>query len=127
VIAAQISDFGLHPRIGDGSGLARSDRSSPRELVALLRKVWHTPDGRILSGSLPVVGVNGTTRRIATGTAAQGRCIAKTGTLDYVTNLAGYCHSRGGHVLTFALLIDGPSYDQSVALLSRMAAAIVRY
>ena len=57
----------------------------------LLRKVWHTPIGHILLPSLPVVGVNGTTRRIGDGTVAQGRCIGKTGTLNYVTNLAGYC------------------------------------
>ena len=31
-------------------------------------------------------------------TAAQGRCIAKTGTLNYVTNLAGYCRTHAGHM-----------------------------
>ena len=74
----------------------------------------------MLSGSLPILGVSGTTRRIGKGTIAQGRCIAKTGTLNYVTNLAGYCHSRGGHMLTFALFIDGPSNEQSIALLTKM-------
>ena len=31
----------------------------------------------MLSASLPILGVNGTTRRIGKGTIAQGRCIAK--------------------------------------------------
>ncbi len=127
VISREIATYDLHPRIVDGSGLSRDDRSSPAEIVALLRKVWHTPIGRVLSGSLPILGVNGTTRRIGTGTVAQGRCIAKTGTLNYVTNLAGYCHSRDGHELTFALFLDGPSNEQSIALLTRMTAAIVSY
>jgi D-alanyl-D-alanine carboxypeptidase/D-alanyl-D-alanine-endopeptidase (penicillin-binding protein 4) len=73
------------------------------------------------------VGVSGTVRTIATGTAAQGRCIAKTGTLNNVTNLAGYCRSRGHHRLAFALLIDGPSNSDALVLLGRMVAAIARY
>jgi D-alanyl-D-alanine carboxypeptidase/D-alanyl-D-alanine-endopeptidase (penicillin-binding protein 4) len=127
VISDQIAGYGVHPRIVDGSGLSRNDRSSPRQVVTLLRRVWHTPAGHLLSGSLPILGVNGTTRRIGKGTVAQGRCIAKTGTLDYVTNLAGYCHSRDGHMLTFALFLDGPSNEQSIALLTKMTAAIAGY
>ncbi len=127
VIAQEIASYGLHPKIVDGSGLSREDRSSPREVVGLLRTVWRTPVGDALWDSLPVMGVSGTVRRIATGTAAQGRCIAKTGTLDGVTNLAGYCHSRGHHTLAFALFVDGPSNSQAVPLLSRMVAAIARY
>jgi D-alanyl-D-alanine carboxypeptidase/D-alanyl-D-alanine-endopeptidase (penicillin-binding protein 4) len=127
VISREIATYGLHPRIVDGSGLSREDRSSPREVVALLRKMWHTGPGHVLSASLPILGVNGTTRQLGKGTIAQGRCIAKTGTLNYVTNLAGYCHSRGGHMLTFALFFDGPSNEQSAALLTKMAAAIARY
>jgi D-alanyl-D-alanine carboxypeptidase/D-alanyl-D-alanine-endopeptidase (penicillin-binding protein 4) len=127
VISSEIAAYGLHPRIGDGSGLSRDDRSSPLEVVALLRKVWHTDVGHVLSASLPVLGVNGTVRRIGIGTAARGRCIGKTGTLNYVTNLAGYCHARGGHMLVFALFLDGPSNEQSIALLTRMAGAIASY
>ena len=41
-----------------------------------------------------MVGVSGTVQNIAAHTAAQGQCIAKTGTLNYVTNLAGYCNTR---------------------------------
>ena len=127
MISQEISSYRLHPRIVDGSGLSRDDRSSPQEVVALLRKVWRTGAGHVLSASLPIVGVNGTTRRIGKGTIAQGRCIAKTGTLNDVTNLAGYCHSHDGHMLTFALFIDGPSNEQSIALLTKLTAAIAAY
>jgi serine-type D-Ala-D-Ala carboxypeptidase/endopeptidase (penicillin-binding protein 4) len=127
VIAGEIADYGLRPTIVDGSGLSRSDRSSPREVVALLRFVWQTAVGHVLWASLPIVGVNGTVQRIATGTAAQGHCIAKTGTLDDVTNLAGYCDARRRHMLAFALLVDGPSNTRALVLLGRMVAAIARY
>jgi serine-type D-Ala-D-Ala carboxypeptidase/endopeptidase (penicillin-binding protein 4) len=127
VISSEIAAYGLHPRIGDGSGLSRVDRSSPAEVVSLLRQVWHTPVGHVLSTSLPVLGVNGTVRRIGVGTPAQGHCIGKTGTLNYVTNLAGYCHARGGHMLAFALFLDGPSNEQSIALLTHLTGAIASY
>jgi D-alanyl-D-alanine carboxypeptidase/D-alanyl-D-alanine-endopeptidase (penicillin-binding protein 4) len=77
--------------------------------------------------SLPTVGKEGTVRGIGLKTAAVGRCVAKTGTLNYVTNLAGYCRSRGGHTLAFTLMIDGPDNGTAVVLESRMIGAIARY
>jgi D-alanyl-D-alanine carboxypeptidase/D-alanyl-D-alanine-endopeptidase (penicillin-binding protein 4) len=121
------ASYGLHPRILDGSGLSRNDRSSPLEIVDLLRDVWRTAVGGELEASLPTVGVEGTVKTIGTGTAAQGRCIAKTGTLDYVSNLAGYCRAKGGHELAFAFLIDGPPNYIALALESKMVGVIARY
>jgi serine-type D-Ala-D-Ala carboxypeptidase/endopeptidase (penicillin-binding protein 4) len=127
VISNMIDSFGVHPRIVDGSGLSRSDHSSPGEIVALLRTMWHTSLGRMLAASLPVVGVSGTVEGIAAKTAAQSRCIAKTGTLNYVTNLAGYCTARDHHVLAFALMIDGPGNWTSIQLFDQMLPAIAKY
>jgi serine-type D-Ala-D-Ala carboxypeptidase/endopeptidase (penicillin-binding protein 4) len=127
VISQAIASFGLHPNIVDGSGLSRDDRSSPGQVVALLRTMWNTPMGHDLKASLPVVGVNGTVQRIAAHSFAQGRCMAKTGTLNYVTNLAGYCTARNHHVLAFALMIDGPGNWTAIQLLNRMVPAIARY
>ena len=53
------------------------------------RSIWGTSIGDQLLAALPVVGVDGTVARLALHTRAQGHCEAKTGTLDYVTNLAG--------------------------------------
>jgi serine-type D-Ala-D-Ala carboxypeptidase/endopeptidase (penicillin-binding protein 4) len=127
VISQVIDSFGLHPKIVDGSGLSRSDASSPGQVVALLRTLSNTPIGHVLQASLPVVGVSGTVQRIAPHTVAQGRCIAKTGTLNFVTNLAGYCTASDHHVLAFALMIDGPSNWTAVQLLNQMVPAIARY
>ena len=127
VISNAIDSFGLHPRIVDGSGLSRSDRSSPGEVVDLLKTMWNTPTGRILAASLPVVGVSGTVHGIAAHTAAQGRCIAKTGTLNYVTNLAGYCTAHNHHVLAFALMIDGPGNWTAIRLFDQIVPAIAKY
>ena len=127
VIASAITSYGVHPRIVDGSGLSRANRSSPRQVVALLRAAWRTPAGDVLWASLPEVGVNGTVARLGVHSPAQGNCIAKTGTLNGVTNLAGYCHRPNHHRLAFALMIDGPSNTQALMLISRMIASIAKY
>ena len=128
VISRTIADtYGLHPAIRDGSGLSRNDRSSPLEVVDLLREVWGTRVGRELVASLPTVGREGTVRGYGLRSPAVGNCVAKTGTLNYVTNLAGYCRSRGGHTLAFALFIDGPDNGIAATLESRMVGTIARY
>jgi D-alanyl-D-alanine carboxypeptidase/D-alanyl-D-alanine-endopeptidase (penicillin-binding protein 4) len=127
VITETIASLGIHPRIVDGSGLSRTDQSSPGEVVALLRAIWHTPIGRILTASLPVVGVSGTVAGLARHTPAQGRCFAKTGTLTGVSNLAGYCAARGGHSLAFAFFVDGPPNSRATPWLGHMVAAVAGY
>jgi serine-type D-Ala-D-Ala carboxypeptidase/endopeptidase (penicillin-binding protein 4) len=127
VISTVIDALGVHPRIVDGSGLSRSDRSSPGEVVDLLKAIWQTPTGRILSASLPTVGVNGTVQNIGAHTAAQGQCIAKTGTLNYVTNLAGYCNTQDHHVLAFAFMIDGPGNWTAIQLFDQMVPALAKF
>jgi len=59
--------------------------------------------------------------------AARDRCHAKTGTLNYVTNLAGYCTAQDGHVLAFALMIDGPGNWTAIQLFDQMVPAIAKY
>jgi D-alanyl-D-alanine carboxypeptidase/D-alanyl-D-alanine-endopeptidase (penicillin-binding protein 4) len=121
------SRYGLHPTILDGSGLDKADRSSPAQVVALLRDAWGTPAGEVLASSLPVVGKSGTVQTLGVHSAAQGHCVAKTGTLNYVTNLAGYCHALGGHLLAFAVLIDGPGNWTALEAISRIVGDIAAY
>ena len=121
------SRYGLHPTILDGSGLGRQDRTSPKQIVQLLTALWHTQAGDQLAATLPTVGVNGTVQSIGLKTAAAGHCIAKTGSLNDVTNLAGYCSARGGQQLAFALFVDGPENSTGFWLESNMLAAIARY
>jgi D-alanyl-D-alanine carboxypeptidase/D-alanyl-D-alanine-endopeptidase (penicillin-binding protein 4) len=127
VVRSALLGYGLHPEVVDGSGLSRSDLASPLEVVDLLRKLNGTRTGAIFDSALPTVGVDGTVQTIATGTAAVGRCIAKTGTLDGVTNLAGYCHSRGHQLVAFALFVDGPPNWSALTYIGRMVAAVAAY
>jgi D-alanyl-D-alanine carboxypeptidase/D-alanyl-D-alanine-endopeptidase (penicillin-binding protein 4) len=128
VIAQTIAaHYGLRPLLLDGSGLGRADRTSPLQVVELLRDVNATAVGRELSASLPTTGVNGTVQGIGAKTAAQGRCLAKTGSLNNVTNLAGYCETRSGQEIAFGLFIDGPDNGTGFELESRMVGAIAAY
>jgi D-alanyl-D-alanine carboxypeptidase/D-alanyl-D-alanine-endopeptidase (penicillin-binding protein 4) len=119
--------YGIRPRIVDGSGLSRDDLSSPRDVVTVLRAIQGTPIGQRLSLALPTVGMEGTVRNIGNGTAAEGSCIAKTGTLNDVTNLAGYCTARGQRLVAFALFLDGPPNWTALPMISKMVAAIAAY
>ena len=38
---------------------------------------------------------------------AADRCQAKTGTLDDVSNLAGWCRDLSGHLIAFAIFMRG--------------------
>jgi D-alanyl-D-alanine carboxypeptidase/D-alanyl-D-alanine-endopeptidase (penicillin-binding protein 4) len=119
--------YGLSPTIHDGSGLDRSDRSSPADFLSLLRQMYRTPVGNVVRAGLPVVGRSGTVQDIGVKTAAAGHCEAKTGTLNNVTNLAGYCSARGGDTLAFAFMVDGPPNDDSEYAFTPMIGAVARY
>jgi serine-type D-Ala-D-Ala carboxypeptidase/endopeptidase (penicillin-binding protein 4) len=128
VIAQTIaSRYGLRPTIHDGSGLGIQDRTSPEQLVQLLTELWQTKLGDQFAATLPTAGVNGTMQSIGVKSAAAGNCIAKTGSLNYVSNLAGYCSARGHQELAFAFFIDGPDNTTGFSLESNMLAAIARY
>jgi D-alanyl-D-alanine carboxypeptidase/D-alanyl-D-alanine-endopeptidase (penicillin-binding protein 4) len=120
------SGYKLHPTIFDGSGLDRDDSTTPAEVVTLLHRVWNTPTGELLYAALPIVGRQGTVQSLGVHTPAEDHCVAKTGTLDNVTNLAGYCRARNGINLAFALMIDGPANYLAYPMLSRVVAAIAR-
>ena len=79
----------------DGSGLTRSNRASPRAgRRACCRRCATTPVGDDFIQDLALAGHEGTVADRMHGTAADGRCRTKTGTLTGVSNLSGYCFNR---------------------------------
>jgi D-alanyl-D-alanine carboxypeptidase/D-alanyl-D-alanine-endopeptidase (penicillin-binding protein 4) len=101
--------LGTAPRVVDGSGLSRADRTSPYQVAFLLTAIAGTPNGTILRERLAVAGQSGTLEHRMRHTAAAGRCEGKTGTLIGASNLAGYCLAANGHTLVFAIFNDGVS------------------
>jgi serine-type D-Ala-D-Ala carboxypeptidase/endopeptidase (penicillin-binding protein 4) len=127
VVKSQLAELGLTPQVVDGSGLSRSDRTTPRQVVHLLEAMHGEEVAGAFEGSLAVAGRTGTIRRRMRGTAAQDRCRAKTGTLIGVSALAGLCESAGGHTIAFAMLMNRTSLARAHGVQDRVAAAIARY
>lgn len=124
VVKAQLAKFKIHPWLEDGSGLSRKDRTTPREVVVTLQQMASNPD---FVNSLAVAGHTGTLAGRMGGTAADGRCHAKTGTLHDVSNLAGYCRAADGHTLAFAFLMNSVDSNAAHGLQDSMAIALANY
>jgi serine-type D-Ala-D-Ala carboxypeptidase/endopeptidase (penicillin-binding protein 4) len=127
----------------NGSGLSRRNKASPASVVELLEGMLEvgadkTPEEQAQQErlrdawvpSLAVAGRSGTLARRMRGTAAQGRCHAKTGTLNGVSTLSGYCF-RGGkdadHAVIFSLLMNRVDVGRAHLVQDRMTALIARY
>jgi D-alanyl-D-alanine carboxypeptidase/D-alanyl-D-alanine-endopeptidase (penicillin-binding protein 4) len=101
--------------VHDGSGLSRSDRLTPAEVVAVLATAYgpaHPNLASLQTGSLAVAGLTGTLgptyKRYRTGPTrcAQGLIEAKTGSLSGVIALSGRAVGADGRVKLFSFLLN---------------------
>ncbi|MGZ5342469.1 MAG: D-alanyl-D-alanine carboxypeptidase, partial [Solirubrobacterales bacterium] len=77
-------------------------------------------------GSLAVAGQSGTLDKRMRVTAAAGRCRGKTGTLNSVSALSGYC-TGAGHTTVFSILINKTNISRAHLVQDRMASLIARF
>jgi D-alanyl-D-alanine carboxypeptidase/D-alanyl-D-alanine-endopeptidase (penicillin-binding protein 4) len=127
----------------NGSGLTRRNKASPKSVVKLLDSMIEVDEDTPSSAqvdqreqrdawvdSLAVAGRSGTLAHRMRGSAARGRCHAKTGTINGVSALSGYCF-RGGedadHAVVFSLLMNRADVNRARLVQDRMAALIARY
>lgn len=94
--------------LDNGSGLSRQERSSAACLGRWLQSVWMSPVMPEFVASLPVAGVDGTTRRLK---GAQGAAHLKTGSLDGVAGIAGLVHGAHGERLVLVAIVNHPRAD----------------
>jgi D-alanyl-D-alanine carboxypeptidase/D-alanyl-D-alanine-endopeptidase (penicillin-binding protein 4) len=128
VVEAFAGSHGSVVQAVDGSGLTRSNRASPREVVDLLLGMQEEEAGEEFIQDLALTGQEGTVDGRMRGTAAYGRCRTKTGTISGVSNLSGYCFNRSGRVMAFSILMGSVS-STSVAHLyqDRIAGLVAGY
>jgi serine-type D-Ala-D-Ala carboxypeptidase/endopeptidase (penicillin-binding protein 4) len=127
----------------NGSGLTRRNKASPASVVELLEGMLKVDESAAPAEqleqaqrrdawvrSLAVAGRTGTLARRMRGTAARGRCHAKTGTLNGVSALSGYCF-RGSedseHAVIFSLLMNRVDVGRAHLVQDRMTALVARY
>lgn len=128
VVEAFARSHGSGVHAVDGSGLTRSNRASPRQVVNLLLAMRQDPAGDEFIQDLALAGHEGTVDDRMHGTAAYGRCRTKTGTITGVSNLSGYCFNRSGRIMAFSILMNGVG-SLSLAHLDqdRIAGAVAGY
>jgi serine-type D-Ala-D-Ala carboxypeptidase/endopeptidase (penicillin-binding protein 4) len=121
------SRIGSHVSTVNGSGLSRTDRASPRDEVHLLAAMSSRGGGSVYRSSLAGACHSGTLAGRMCGTAAAGRCRGKTGTINGVTALSGYCRAHHHHLLAFSILMNGVDISAGRAHQDRMASLLARY
>lgn len=121
-----LAPLAVAPVMADGSGLSRSNRSSSRTVATLLAGLAASDYNTPFRASLARAGRSGTITSRMRGTAAQGRCVGKTGTLNSVSALSGYCTTTGGRRLVFSLIENGVCTGCAKATEDRMVATIAR-
>ena len=94
---------------GNHSGLNANARMTPDQLAAILRFAYdarYGRDGRTLVELLPTVGLDGGLARRLQTPDSSFAVFAKTGTMNFVSGLAGYLPTQGGRARMFAIFVN---------------------
>ena len=91
-----------HLVMENGSGLSRNERVSVREMAYMLRAAWHSPFAAEFIASMPLVAMDGTMRKRLRNTGVAGNAHIKTGALNNVRAIAGFC--RDGRENTWVVV-----------------------
>ena len=96
--------FDLH----DGSGLSPRNRVSAADLVRFLRAMDAHPNGGLWKSTLATPGdPDSTLRHRLHDPLLHDRIVAKTGSIQGVSTLAGYAVALSGKTYAFAILLNG--------------------
>lgn len=94
-------------QLENGSGLSRTARVSARQMGDLLETAFRDPLMPEFMASLSLPGVDGTLVNRFRNEDIRGRSHMKTGTLNYVTSIAGYMLNRQGKRLVVVIQHNG--------------------
>ena len=114
----------------EGSGLSRNNLTTTADTARLLQFMAGHRERDAFVASLPVAGVDGSLRRRMKGTAAEGKVLAKTGTLRYASSLSGYVTTAAGEKLVFSLMLNRypvPADAKAGDTLDELAVLIAAY
>ena len=115
-IAAQ--DIAIH----DGSGLSRLDFVTPEAIGRALVYAAQSKFSDTLKNSLPVSGTSGTLRGRLKNVS--GRVLGKTGSITYVSSLAGYAKSKG-ETYAFVIISNNETHKAEVSKTIDQVASIL--
>ena len=102
--------FGITGVLGDHSGLGPVSRISAADMMQVMIRARSTTTGPLLHGLMREMGLAGTDGKEQKASAIRSH--AKSGTLNFVSCLAGYVTAPAGHELAFAIFTaDLPRRD----------------
>ncbi len=107
--------FGITARLADHSGLGGASRISPADMVAVLSQAAR--QGRGLKPLLKNVGMRDDKGKVIDGHPV--KVVAKTGTLNFVSGLAGHIDPPGGRPMVFAIFTGDPARRDAVPVAQR--------
>jgi serine-type D-Ala-D-Ala carboxypeptidase/endopeptidase (penicillin-binding protein 4) len=93
-------------------------------MAGLLVAMDRHPHAAAFRSTLPVAAQDGTLKNRMRGTAAEGRLVAKTGTLRHVNALAGYVTTRGGSRLAFSIMVNHHTGGGATAAIDEIGALL---
>lgn len=94
--------------LSDGSGLSRANRTSPSDVMTLIRYMAKQKDFAVWRDSLAVSGGSeGTLRNRLKDDKTKGRVQAKTGHLEGADCLSGFVRTRSERTLAFSIMVNG--------------------
>lgn len=110
IVQRELVKFGIEKgtyRYADGSGLTRYNYISPDIIATIYKKMLTTQHKNIWWDAQAIMGVDGTLRNRAKGTAAEGNMRGKTGTIGNVRALSGYVTTADGEDLVLSFIVNG--------------------
>ena len=103
--------------LDNGSGLSRLEHTSAQCMAQWLRAMWRSPVMPEFIASLPLNGVDGTTRRWQ---VAAGQAHIKTGSLEGVASVSGYVLGESGQRIVVVGLVNHPRANAARPLLQAL-------
>ncbi len=101
--------------IVDGSGLSRLNIVSPKYMVNFLSAIYRSKHKDNFIASLAEPNQDGTLANRLKMTLAETKVKAKTGSMNHISNIAGYITTRDGETLAFAIMINNYTVPRSLA------------
>ena len=109
VLHSVLTQAGIGPEeyvFYDGSGLSRKNLVSATAMTKLLKYADSQPWASQFDDTLPKAGSDGSLADRFKGGIAEGRVLAKTGSLSHVNALSGYLTTMKGERLAFSILVN---------------------
>lgn len=102
--SAGIETTGLN--LEDGSGLSRLNTITSFQMASILQYASRQSNFEVYKSSLPVSGKTGTLKSMCVGTIAEGKVMAKSGSMQKIRSYSGYVQGKDGGLYAFSIIVN---------------------